>query len=348
MVKTKNKNEIEQKMKPDYDIRVRPDRVGVYFKKYTKDFIFDEFSDAFIERTGFHYLHGVPIPLRKMDLESFQGSNGLEMNVIMESIAWIMGIDPKFEYVRSYLKFLETLDNKKIVDILIKEGLESAESKDYDKAAVYFRAALCILPDNLYAMYNYALICRKMYLDADEEEYIGRFKAESIEYFEFLVAIHPKFSQGYYYLGYSYLNLGLYIKAKLTWESFLKLTDKSEDKLEIESRLTQLEQPVRIESGCNYILSGKYQLGIEILKPFLSTKFKDWWPMSYYLGIAYDRTGDKKEAIASFKRTLTLNPSHLESMDELANIYAADNDKDNEKKYRIKAELIRSGGHKEN
>jgi tetratricopeptide (TPR) repeat protein len=107
------------------------------------------------------------------------------------------------------------------------------------------------------------------------------------------------------------------------------------------------EKPITIEEGCNAILSGKYELGINILEPFLRTKFMNWWPMSYYLGIAYDRIGDKKEAIASFKRVLTLNPSHLESMDELANIYAENKDKDNERKYRNKAELIRSGGYKE-
>lgn len=127
----------------------------------------------------------------------------------------------------------------------------------------------------------------------------------------------------------------------------LELTNNPEDKSEIEIRLEQIKQPIKIEEGCNAVLSEKYELGIIILEPFLNTKFKNWWPMSYYLGIAYNRIGDKNEAIASFKRVLALNPSHLESMDELANIYAENKDKDNEKKYRTKAELIRSGGYKE-
>ncbi|MDD4565231.1 MAG: tetratricopeptide repeat protein [Eubacteriales bacterium] len=338
----------EPKLKPeDYDIKERLDRLGIYLKKYTRDFVFDEFGDAFIERTGFHYLNGVPVPLRKRDLESFRGGNGLEVNLIIENINHIIGIDPKFKYMESYLKFLETFDNEKIVNTLVKEGCDFAETKDYDNAVIHFRAALCIQPDDINAMYNYALVCREMYLAVDDEKYIGRLKAESIEYFELLVEIHPGFDQGYYYLGYAYLNLGLYIKAKLIWEKFLEMTNDPEDKSEIEIRLEQMEQPIRIEEGCNFVLSGKYELGIIILEPFLSTKFKDWWPMSYYLGIAYDRAGDKKGAITSFKRALTLNPSHLESMDELANIYAENKDKDNERKYRIKAELIRSGGYKE-
>lgn len=338
----------ESKLKPeDYDIKERPDRVGIYLKKHTKDFVFDEFSDEFIERTRFHYLHGVPIPLRRRDFEGFRGGNGLEINLIIENISRIMGIDPKFKYMESYLKLLGTFDNEKMVNSLVKEGCDFAENKDYDNAAIRFRAALCIKPDDIDAMYNYALICRDMYLAVEDEEYIGRLKAESIEYFELLVVIHPGFDQGYYYLGYAYLNLGLYIKAKLTWEKFLEMTNNSEDKSEIKIRLEQIEQPIRIEEGCNSVLSGKYELGIIILEPFLSTQFRDWWPMSYYLGIAYDRVGDTKAAIVSFKRALTLNPSHLESMEELAKIYAENKDENNERKYRKKAELIRSGGYKE-
>ncbi len=45
-----------------------------------------------------------------------------------------------------------------------------------------------------------------MYLASQNEEYVGRFKAEALEWFEILTEVHPKFAQGYYYLGYAYLN----------------------------------------------------------------------------------------------------------------------------------------------
>jgi tetratricopeptide (TPR) repeat protein len=234
--KTTKSKELKLKKK-DYDIKERPDRVGIYLKKYTRDFVFDELSGAYIGRTGFYHLNGIPIPLRKRDFERFLSGNGLEMNIIIENIGWIMGIDPKFGYIGNYLNFLETFDNEKIVKSLVMKGCEYAENQDYDSAIIHFRAALCIQPDDIDAIYNYALACRDMYLASDDEEYIGRLKAESIEYFELLVTIYPEFSQGYYYLGYSYLNLGLYIKAKLTWEKFLELTDNLEDKSEIEIRL---------------------------------------------------------------------------------------------------------------
>lgn len=333
-------------MRPDdYDIKKRPDRVSKYFEKYAEDFVFDEFSDAYINKTGFHCMKGVPVPLRKQDAGKFHGGNELPMNVIAKNITLIMGINTKFKYIENYLEFMENFNKKNIVNALVKEGRAAASSQDNDKAAIHFRAALCILPDNIKAMYSYALICRELYLAGGDEEYVGRFKAEANEFFEFLVALYPRFSKGYYYLGYAYLNLGLYIKAKLTWDHFMDITANPDDRLEIENRLNQLEQPVRIEEGCNAFLSGRYEHAISILKPFVNTRFKDWWPMSYYLGVAYERTGDKKKAVDAFKRVLALNPSHVESMDELANIYEESKDADNENKYRNKADLIRSGGY---
>ena len=328
------------------DIGNRPDRVGKYFRKYTKNFVFDEFSDAFLRKGHIDFMKGVPIPFRKEDLEAFKGEEGLKMQHIMENIAWMMGIDPKFEHGESYLRFMRGFGDKRTSMALVREARDEAEKKDYETAAIHLRAALCVSPANLRAMYSYARVCRELYLSGSDEEYIGRFKAESMEYFELITEVYPKFAQAHYFLGYAYLNMGLYTKAKLVWEQFLKRSANEKDIEEIKVRLQQLADPVRIEEGCNAVLSGRYELGIDILEPFIDTKFKDWWPMSYYLGIAYERTGKNPDAVESFKRVLGINPSHVESMEELAKIYAEIDDKENENKYREKAELIRSGGHK--
>ena len=53
---------------------------------------------------------------------------------------------------------------------------------------------------------------------------MGRFKAESLEAFEIATIKNPQLAEAFYFLGYSYVNLGLYIKAKLTWDEFMKLS----------------------------------------------------------------------------------------------------------------------------
>ena len=45
--------------------------------------------------------------------------------------------------------------------------------------------------------------------------------------------------------------------------------------------------------------------------------------------------------MASFKRVLTMNASHIETMEELAAIYRQEGDRENRRKYEQKIELIR-------
>jgi tetratricopeptide (TPR) repeat protein len=149
---------------------------------------------------------------------------------------------------------------------------------------------------------------------------------------------------GFYYLGYMYLNLGLYVKAKLTWEEYLKIGGRTvpKDRKEIRQRLQQLKDPVAIEKGYNAVLAGRWTKGIDILEPYKESKFNDWWPLWYYLGVAYARTERDEEAIIAFKTALKGGPRHAESMEELADLYAKAGDKTNVKKYKEKLKLIKT------
>ena len=323
------------------DIQLREDRIGRYFKKYLNKFVFVEFSDEFMARSkAGDVMRGVPVPLRRKEVKSFAGGDGVSMMVIAENMAWVMGCDPHFKYTKDYVKILDKLFGHKLFESLMKEGRDAAERGEMDNACVHFRASLCIQYDYLHSMYSYARACRVMYENSRNEEYIGRFKAEALDWFELLTETHPRFAMGYYYLGYSYLNIGLYKKAVLAWESFLKFTHNKKDRKEIQKRIEQLQDPVRIESGCLEVTSGRYENGVEILEPYLQTQFKDWWPLHYYLGMGYQQTGRTPDAVAEFKKVLMINGSHLETMRELLAIYESQDDKQNIRKYSEKIRLI--------
>ncbi len=323
------------------DIQMREDRIGRYFRKYLDKFIFVEFSDAYLEKSKVKsIMKGVPIPLRKQDIKKFDGGNGLDASHIGENMAWVMGSDPKFKYTKKYVEFLKKLFNTKIDEGILKEGRDAAEKGDYDNACIHFRAALCMSPGYLHAMYSYARVCRAMYMESDDTEYIGRFKAEALDWFELLTETHPRFANGYYYLGYAYLNMGLYAKADAAWGRFMNFGRNGKDRREISKRRKQIKDPVRIEAACNDIAAGRMEQGLEVLEPFLDTQFKSWWPMHYYLGLAYKYTGRTADAVARFKHALTLNASHLETMKELLGIYKQQNDKENVVKYTKKIAMI--------
>jgi len=326
-----------------YDIKQRPDRIGKYFKKYMAKFIFVEFSKEFLKGTKVEeIMSGVPVPLRKRDVKEFAGGKGLMPNHLAENMAWVMGSDPQFKYNDAYVKYMLKMFNNKIVEQMLKMGRDAAEIEDYDNACIHFRACLCVNPTYMHAMYSYAKVCRNMYEKSSNKEYVGRFKAESMSYFELLTELYPRFAQAYYYLGYAYLNIGLYSKANAAWKLFLRQSKTSKDIKEIRNRIEQIKDPMRIEEGYTEILAGRYENGIEILEPFLERKYKDWWPLHYYLGVAYGKTNRIGEAVGRFKNVLALNGSHLETMEELLSIYKSQEDKENITKYENKIKLIRA------
>ena len=326
----------------EYDIQIREDRIGRYFKKHLSRFVFAEFSKEYMAKGGMEELMtGVPIPLRKSDLENFAGGEGIKANLLAANMAWVMGIDPHFKYTAHYVKFLYKVFNYKIMEGMLKTGRDAAERGEYEEACIHFRATLCMNPEYLHGMYSYARSCREMYLLSSNDEYVGRFKAESLDFFELTTEAHPRHAQSYYYLGYAYLNIGLYTKAQLTWQRFLSFTKNGKDRKEIHNRLKQIEEPVKIEQAINEISAGRFPQGVDVLEHYLKSDFAGWWPLHYYLGVGYLNMGKRKDAVNSFKRALEKNGSHIASMESLADIFKESGDKEEEEKYRKKAEIVK-------
>ena len=119
---------------------------------------------------------------------------------------------------------------------------------------------------------------------------------------------------------------------------------RKEAREDIEMRLAQLAEPVKIEEGYNMILTGKFEEGIKALKPYTEGKFAGWWPLWFYLGTAYRELakvsraefeaagegeaaedevtrGAYEEAAKNFKEVLKLDPSNKDAMNELVEIY---------------------------
>ena len=239
-----------ERPREESDIQLREDRIGRYFRKYLNKFVFVEFSEEFIAQSkAGDLLKGVPVPLRKKEVKDFAGGKGINFLVLAENMAWVMGCDPHFKHTKDYCAILHKLYNKKLTEGMLKEGRDAAEQGEMDNACIHFRAALCMQFDYMHAMYSYARACRVMYENSRNEEYVGRFKAESLEWFELLTETHPRFAMGYYYLGYSYLNMGLYGKAQLAWKSFLRFTKNNKDRREINKRLQQIADPGGVPDG---------------------------------------------------------------------------------------------------
>ena len=250
---------------------------------------------------------------------------------------------------------------------LVQEGVEVAEKNDFDYACIMFRAAFLINPENVDAIYCYGRACADAYQKGGSEAFVGAFKAEAIEAFEKTTLKRPDFKEGFYYLGYAYMNLGLYIKAKLTFEDFKALAEKELSELrdsdeqdaetkgdlmsvikEAEDWISQLEEPVKIEEGYNMVMSGRYQEGIDILSKYTDREeYKTFWPMWYYLGVAYKEIDMQDMAEAAFISVLRVSPSNLYAMEELVHLYKSQGRNDMATKYENKIALVQENAEKD-
>ena len=328
----------------EFDIRKREDRVGRYLKKYLDGFLFTEFSKLFLGNSDIEkILADVPVPLKKSDESGLADAKGLPMLDIADNMAFVMGCDPHFEYADKYAACIKALYSDVFRGKLCAGAGKLASEGKKDLACIRFRAALCLDGEDADAMYGYARICREMYLDSEDKEYVGRFKAESIEMFELLTIAHPEVNMGHYYLGYAYINLGMYKKAEIAWGDFLKLSENEEACKEIRERMAQLRDPVIIEDGCNMVSTGRYEEGLAVLGEYKDSKYSKWWPLHYYMGIGYSATGRTEEAEEAFKKVLRLNASHLETMKELVELYKVTGNDEGRRKYEEKIKLVKKG-----
>jgi len=337
------------------------DRISKYLAPRIQDMMFAELSPDYLARTGAaDILGGIPVPV---GIEGSDAKGAIDLRNIVLNMARVMGGDPLFLYAGRYMDFIRHAAGDNAVAMLVSEGAHSADEGDFEDACMLLRAALRLEPESREALYLYARACKEAYETEavtspdgmGDEEKIGMFKAESSETFELLTMIHPDFAMGYYFLGYAYLNMGLYLKARLTWQDFLRLSAGSETEIhemdddllasvreEISERVEELEEPVEIELGCNSIMGGDFVGGRDALLRFTEGRYSQWWPLWYYLGIAEASLGNSDEAIADFRKVLTLSPSNTDAMDELVHLYEAVGDTENASKYRKKIGIVNS------
>ena len=334
------------------------DRISKYLSPRIQNMMFAELSPEYLSRTGAsEILSGIPVPV---GIEGSDAKGEIDLKSIVANMGRVIGGDPYFVYAEKYVEFIRHATGDNAAPLLVSEGARAADMGDYEDACMLLRGALRMEPKSREALYLYARVCKEIY-DAEaadgigDEEKTGLFKAESSETFELLTMIHPDFAMGYYFLGYAYLNMGLYLKAKLTWQDFLKHSAGSElethemdDQLlaslrdEISERVEELEEPVEIELGCNKIMGGDFVGGRDALLRFTEGRYSQWWPLWYYLGIAEESLANPDEAIADFRKVLQFSPSNTDAMEELVHLYEATGDAVNATKYRKKIEIINS------
>ena len=315
------------------------DRLNKYFAKYAEDYVFLELMPEYIKKEHIDFMRNVPMPVKRSVVANLAEDEGIEFKHFTLGMINMVGIDPSFKYATKYVMFLKYM-NPHIGKVIDDVGVGLAQAEHLDEACITFRAALSIDPDDLDALYNYVLVCINMYSKSDDSEYIADFKTEVFETLNHMARVHPDFDRTYYYLGYAYLNAGRYAMAEREWREFLRLSGPGDQRMEIEGRLDDMKDAVRIEKAYHQVIGGKWEEGIKVLEEYKDTEMMDWWPLSYYLGVGYNRLGRYEEALEMLKYAVKKNPSSPEICAELVIVNNALGDEVNAEKYRRKIKIL--------
>ncbi len=314
-------------------------RLNRYFTHMGEEYVFIELTPDYMKRIRIDFMRGVPLPVKRVYVENLSDNQGVEFSLFTMGMISIIGIDPEFEYASRYVKLLTHMNND-IANVAVNVGVGLAHTGRLEQAAVNFRAAQVIDPENTDALYNYMLVCRDLYRKSEDKQYVTDFKEEVFECLIRLREIKPDMAMACYYLGYAYINMGRYFMAQQEWKEFLRLARSGPEIEEIKSRMADLENAVEIESGYRDIMDGRWQKGVSVLEAYLDTPYRAWWPLLYYLGVGYNRLGRYEEALIILKKAAAENPSSPEIAAELVITNEALNDEINAEKYRRKLAIL--------
>ncbi|EJA6839722.1 tetratricopeptide repeat protein [Clostridioides difficile] len=265
---------------------------------------------------------------------------------IADAMIYIIGIDSKFKNNAEYEKFLNALSKDIDLDLKSYMGYMSRkyfEIGEHTDSLIYIKAFITMYPDDLDAMYNYAIVCQeiaKQYQKDMDDKAMNAFLLEAMAKLEKVIDVDENFALGYYHLGYHYYNQGQYLKTKLTWEEALRLGLDADLVAEVQENLGKMDFKVQYEEGYTLVFQGKFKEGLEKLLP-LEEEHMDWWNLLFMITLGYKGMGEIEQAKMYLEKILIIKPNQVDTIVELGLCEAYKNNLDKAIEYFEQAAKIK-------
>lgn len=265
---------------------------------------------------------------------------------IADAMIYIIGIDSKFKNNAEYEKFLNALSKDIDLDLKSYMGYMSRkyfEIGEHTDSLIYIKAFITMYPDDLDAMYNYAIVCQeiaKQYQKDMDDKAMNAFLLEAMAKLEKVIDVDENFALGYYHLGYHYYNQGQYLKTKLTWEEALRLGLDADLVAEVQENLGKMDFKVQYEEGYTLVFQGKFKEGLEKLLP-LEEEHMDWWNLLFMIALGYKGMGEIEQAKMYLEKILIIKPNQVDTIVELGLCEAYKNNLDKAIEYFEQAAKIK-------
>lgn len=297
-----------------------------YFKEKADNLTFIELKDkSCIELNNYVIKDYVPLPIltSKLIIGIKEGGYEEEIRItdIIEGIIYIMGTDSQFPYIKEYKDILNAFD-KSIKDYIFYDAIKDLEEDKFDDGCIKLRALLVLDCKNVDALYNYSLgieALAKKFMEMGKENW-ELFLNFSTRLFESILEIDKDFSLAHYKLGYHYLYYQKYLKASLTWEKFISISENELLIQEIRNEIDNIKDDVLYETGLTYLIYNEYEKSLDYLMKLLP-RFKDNWNLNLLIGKCYNGLAEYDLATKYISIAIGLNKYNPDLYNELGIIY---------------------------
>lgn len=270
---------------------------------------------------------GIKIPIKSnvlvKSIKDKKAQEEINMMSMIDAMLYLEGIDPDFIYNVEYDDLIETFARKSDFDYMQYMGYMSNQAYQEGEvrdALVYIRAYLRMEPDDVMALYQYAIICQELSLTYQKDEDIkamNDFLLEALASLERILDIDDSFALAYYQLGFHYSNQNQFTKAKMTWDRALDLGVDEESAGDIRDNLGKIDHKVRYEEAYNLVFQGKAEEALDDLLD-IESQYPDWWNLLFIISLAYKSLGDLGQAKTYLEKILMIRPTQVDTLVEMA------------------------------
>lgn len=263
----------------------------------------------------------LPVELPPGDEELFLENLSWEM--IIAAMLKILAYQPEHEHAGYFRDFILRV-KPDVIHELMYTGVLKAKNKDYGLAEEIFLALSSLLPDNIEALINLALVYEqraRAYQKTGKTDLVEEYRHKAVDTYAQIFEIDDSNAEAHLNAGYFYLNVEGYEKARYHLSMYGQLGTDKEHLKKTKEIVDSIEERMGLDTlfkqAYDFIKLGKEEEGIERIRKFLDTSpnVSNAW---FLLGWAFRRLGKYRDGKEAFLKAIQLEKPHTDVLNELA------------------------------
>lgn len=263
-------------------------------------------------------LPDIPFPVRRSDLEAYEGTGELPLEVLVEGTLTALVTQEDPSVAEDYRRFLFAVEPN-VDQLLVAQGLTMAREDRVEEAVARFQSLVHLCPDHAQGWLNLGLCTLDLARRWPHQR--DRFQREALAAFRRAVEVDERLAPAHFYLGCLHRDRGETAAAREAWRQCVRVQPGDDDVARSARQLLQQFEERRdldltFEQGCMAIFSGQPEEAELLLKRVVDSQ-PGFWQAAFFLGLAYRLQGDYLRAAAALEHVVEQRPQEAEAWAEL-------------------------------